>query len=312
VAHQGVFPKDDLATIGLGWDAFRVEGIEFYGGLNFLKQGIVDADALTTVSPTYAREIQTPEQGARLDGVLRKRSDALVGIVNGVDYGVWNSATDPALAARFDAEDFHSKARCKGALQSETGLALDVQAPLVAFVGRLVPQKGADLVARVLPKLLRATGAQVIIAGDGDPTIARTLADATAKFEGRAVFVQAASEPLVHRIFAGADLVLVPSRFEPCGLVQMYGQRYGAIPVAHATGGLADTIVDCDAKLETGTGFLFDKPEADDLLGALERALAAMTLPRWPALVRRVMRLDRGWEGPARRYEQTYAAVLAR
>jgi starch synthase len=312
VAHQGVFPKEQLATIGLGWDAFRVDGIEFYGGINFLKQGIVDADAITTVSPSYAREIQTTEQGARLDGVLRKRSGALVGIVNGVDYAVWNPATDPALAARYDAEDFQSKARCKGALQSEIGLPIDVQAPLAAFIGRLVHQKGADIVARVIPKLLRATTAQVVIAGDGDPAIIRSLEEAAAKSAGRAVFIRAASEALVHRIYAAADLLLVPSRYEPCGLVQMYAHRYGAIPVARATGGLADTIVDCDVKLETGTGFLFDEPEPDALLGATERALAAMLQPRWPALVRRAMRLDRGWEGPARRYEQTYAAVGAR
>jgi starch synthase len=312
VAHQGVFPKGQLETIGLGWDAFRVEGIEFYGGINFLKQGIVDADVITTVSPSYAREIQTAEHGARLDGVLRKRSEALVGIVNGVDYAVWNPATDPALAARYDAEDFRNKARCKGALQSELGLPIDVQAPIVAFVGRLAQQKGADVVASVLPKILRATGAQVVIAGDGDAAVARSLADAAAKSAGRAVFAQAASEPLAHRIFAGADVLLVPSRYEPCGLVQMYAHRYGAIPVARATGGLADTIVDCDAKLETGTGFLYDDPEAAGLLGATERALAAMALPRWPALVRRAMRLDRGWEGPARRYEQAYAAAGAR
>jgi starch synthase len=312
VAHQGVFPKTELATIGLGWDSFRVDGIEFYGGINFLKQGVADADVITTVSPSYAREIQTAEQGARLDGVLRKRADALVGIVNGVDYAVWNPATDPALGARYDAEDFQNKARCKGALQNELGLAIDVQAPLVAFVGRLVQQKGADTVAALLPKLLRATGAQVVVAGDGDPAIARSLADATAKAVGRAAFARAASEPLVHRIFAAADLLLVPSRYEPCGLVQMYAQRYGALPVARATGGLADTIVDCDAKLETGTGFLFDDAEVGGLLGATERALGAMSLPRWPGLVRRVMRLDRGWEGPARRYEQAYGAVGAR
>jgi starch synthase len=176
----------------------------------------------------------------------------------------------------------------------------------------LVQQKGADLVARVVPKLLRATAAQVVIAGDGDPAIARSLEDVAAKSTGRVVFARAASEPLVHRIFAAADVLMVPSRYEPCGLVQMYAQRYGAIPVARATGGLADTIVDCDAKLETGTGFLFREPEPDGLLGATERALAAMALARWPALVRRAMRLDRGWEGPARRYEQIYAAVGAR
>jgi starch synthase len=312
VAHQGIFPKEDLATIGLGWDAFRLDGIEFYGGINLLKGGIVEANVVTTVSPTYAREIQTPEHGVRLDGVFRKRSEALVGILNGVDYAVWNAATDPALPARYDAEDFRNKARCKGAIQHELGLAVDVHVPLVSFVGRLVEQKGADLVARVIPKLLRATDAQVIVAGDGDPTLARSLEEAAGSSHGRAVFARAAAEPLVHRIFAGSDLVLVPSRYEPCGLVQMYAHRYGAIPVARMTGGLADTIVDCDAKLETGTGFLFEHADADALFGAIERAIAARSLHRWPALVRRAMRLDRGWEGPARRYEQTYRAAASR
>ncbi|HEY8090494.1 MAG TPA: glycogen/starch synthase, partial [Polyangiaceae bacterium] len=242
VAHQGVFPKDVLPTLGLGWDEFRVDGIEFYGGINVLKAGLLSADAVTTVSPTYAREIQTPERGGKLDGILRARGDELVGIVNGVDYAVWNPATDPAVAARYDAEDVANKVRCKGALQKELSLPVDVQAPLVACVGRMVEQKGTDLAAAVTPRLLRATDAQVVFAGDGDPRLVAAVEAVVAKSEGRAVFARAASETSIHRVFAGADLVLVPSRFEPCGLVQLYAQRYGALPVAHATGGLVDTI----------------------------------------------------------------------
>jgi starch synthase len=309
VVHQGIFPKEDLPSIGLGWDAFRVDGIEFYGKLNLLKQGIVTADAVTTVSPTYAREIQTREHGVKLDGVLRERGDALVGIINGVDYAVWNPATDPAIAARYDGEDLANKARCKGALQKELGLPIDGHAPVVANVGRMVAQKGVDLVAGMLARLLRGTDAQVVIAGDGEAALIAAVEAAVAKSHGRAVFVKAASESLVHRIFAAADVVLVPSRYEPCGLVQLYAQRYGALPVARATGGLVDTIVDCDARLETGTGFLFQDATADELLGATERALAARLLPQWSALVRRVMRLDRGWERPARRYEQLYRSL---
>jgi len=312
VGHQGVFPKEQLPTIGFGWDAFRVDGIEFYGNINLLKQGIVTADGVTTVSPTYAREIQTQAGGAGLDGVLREREGGLVGIVNGVDYAVWNPATDPALVARYDAEDPTNKARCKGALQREVGLPIDGAAPLIAFVGRLAEQKGVDVLLGVLPRLQRVSDAQVLIAGDGDPSIVGAIEATVAKSNGRVVFARAASEPLVHRVFAASDFVCVPSRFEPCGLVQLYAQRYGALPVAHATGGLVDTIVDCDSKLETGTGFLFDAPAKDALLGALERAIAARVLPRWPALVRRVMRLDRGWEGPARRYEQLYRGVHRR
>ena len=309
VAHQGVFARDALPALGLGWESFHVDGIEFYGGVNLLKQGILTADAVTTVSHTYAREIQTPERGEQLDGVLRARGPSLVGIVNGVDYAVWNPATDPALAGRYDAEDFGNKTRCKGALQKELKLALDPAAPLVAYVGRLAAQKGVALLTAALPRLLRGTEAQVVVAGDGDDAHVSLVDNAVAKADGRVVFARAASESLVHRIFAGADLVVVPSRFEPCGLVQMYAQRYGAPPVARATGGLVDTIVDCDAKLDTGTGFLFEEDSADALLGALERAIAARTLARWPGLVRRVMRLDHGWERPARRYEQLYRTL---
>lgn len=284
-----------------------------HDGINPLAEGIASADVVTTVSGTYAREIQTPECGAGLDAALRARGASLAGIVNGIDYAVWNPAVDPAIAARFDAEDPSNKARCKGALQKELGLAIDGAASIVACVGRLVHQKGTDLVAEAMPRLLRATDAQIVVAGDGDASLAGAIEAAAAKSHGRAVFARAASEALVHRIFAGADLVLVPSRYEPCGLVQMYAQRYGAAPVARATGGLVDTIVDCDAKLETGTGFLFEDAAADALVGATERAIAAMAgqPARWPALVRRVMRLDRSWDRPARRYEQIYRSIAS-
>ena len=312
VRHQGVFPKDTLPSLGLGWEHFHVDGIEFYGGINLLKQGIVTADAVTTVSPTYAREIQTPEHGAKLDGVLKARGDALAGIVNGVDYAVWNPATDPAIAARYDAEDFANKARCKGALQRELGLAIDAAAPLVACIGRLVQQKGADVAAAAVPKLLRGTDAQMVFVGEGEASLASAIEAQVARAPGRVAFARGGSEALAHRVFAGSDLVLVPSRYEPCGLVQMYGQRYGAIPVAHATGGLVDTIVDCDAKLETGSGFLFQELSPEAVLGAVERAIAARTLARWPGLIRRAMRLDRSWDRPARRYDQLYRALTAR
>jgi starch synthase len=309
VAHQGIFPREDLPLIGLGWDAFNIDGVEFYGRVNLLKLGILTADAVTTVSATYASEIQTPEHGAGLDGVLRTRSDSLIGITNGIDCAVWNPATDPALVARYDAENSSNKTRSKGALQKEVGLPVDIELPLVVFVGRLVEQKGVDLAVGALPRLLRSGAAQVIFAGDGSSGAVSTVEAAVAKSGGRVCFARAASEPLVHRIFAAADVVLVPSRHEPCGLVQMYAQRYGALPVARATGGLIDTIVDCDAKLETGTGFLFGEPSSEALLGAVERSLAARTVPRWPALIRRVMRLDRGWDRPARRYEQVYRGL---
>jgi starch synthase len=193
--------------------------------------------------------------------------------------------------------------RCKGALQRELGLPIEPAVPLVISIGRLVHQKGTDLVAAAMPELLRETDAQIAIAGEGDDALAGRLAEAVAKADGRAVFSRAASEPVVHRMLSAADVVLVPSRFEPCGLVQQYAQRYGALPVARGTGGLIDTVVDCDSKLETGTGFLFEDDTKGALLGAIFRALAARALPQWPTLVKRVMRLDRSWDGPARRYE---------
>jgi starch synthase len=311
VAHQGVFSKEMVPELGLPWDFFSIEKLEFYGKANVLKLGVVEADAVTTVSPTYAREIATAN-GHGLEGVLAARGASLVGITNGVDYGVWNPATDSALPARYDAEDTHNRARCKGALQRELGLPLDPHAPIVASVGRIVPQKGTDLVADAIPRLLRATDAQIVVCGDGDRAIVKHLEEAARKSDGRAVFARAAGEALVHRTFAAADLVLVPSRFEPCGLVQLYAQRYGALPVARATGGIVDTVVDCDAQLETGTGFLFQEDSVEALVGATERGLAARATPRWPALVRRVMRLDRGWERAARQYEQLFRSLSAR
>jgi starch synthase len=202
------------------------------------------------------------------------------------------------------------RTKCDAAAHSrESSASLDVSAPVVANVGRIVEQKGTDLFAAAIPEILRATDTQIIVAGDGTDALVKSVEDAVARSHGRAVFARAASETLVHRIFGAADFIVVPSRFEPCGLVQLYGQRYGALPIARAVGGLVDTIVDCDAKLETGTGFLFDAATPAGVVGAVERAVAAKVSPRWPSLVRRVMRLDRGWDRPARRYEQLYRAL---
>lgn len=309
LAHQGLFGRETLGSIGLAENLFVPDKLEFYGQVNFLKGGLVAASKLTTVSPTYAREIQTRERGHGLEGVLAMRSKDLVGITNGIDYATFNPATDTALVARYDAEDPSNKERCKTAALHEVGLSISNGGPLILHVGRMVPQKGTDLVIGLLPKLVFA-GATVVMAGDGDPELVERATDATEALPQQARFVRAAAEATVHRLFAGADIVLVPSRFEPCGLVQLYGQRYGALPVAHATGGLSDTIVDSDAALETGTGFLFREPDIDHLLGAAQRAIAAHASPRWASLRRRVMRLDLGWDRPARRYDQIYRSLL--
>jgi starch synthase len=310
LAHQGVLPKKALAMLGLPERLFHPDGLEFYGKLNLLKGGLLAAHKLTTVSTTYANEIQTDARGEGLDGVLSARAADLVGIVNGIDYSVWNPATDAALPARYDAEDASFKARCRGAIVRDLELDLSDDRPLAIAVGRIVHQKGTDLVAAALAKIVR-TGTAVVIAGDGDPDLVAKVETAVGKQRGQAAFVRAASEDMVHRLFAAADLALVPSRFEPCGLVQLYAQRYGALPVAHATGGLCDTVVDCDAQLETGTGFLFGDPTSTALVGAVQRAVAAFTSPRWPELRRRVMRLDLAWDRPARRYEQLYRSAMS-
>lgn len=308
LAHQGVVPKEMVPEIGIAWADFTMDMAEFYGHANLLKTGIVSADAITTVSETYAREILTPEHGGRLEGLLARRERDLSGIVNGVDASVWNPATDGALAARYDVEDVTNKARCKGALLAELGLDVTADRALAVFVGRLVYQKGADLLLAALPKLM-ACELSLAVAGDGDPATKKRLEAAAEKYPGRFALAPAASEALVHRFFAGSDLTLVPSRFEPGGLVQLYAQRYGSVPVAHAVGGICDTVIDCDASLETGTGFLFPAATSADLAGAVQRALVAYQNPRWRSLARRVMRLDRGWERPARRYEQVYRTV---
>lgn len=307
---QGVVPASLRASLGIPDDHFHPEGVEFYGKVNLLKTGLVYADAISTVSETYAREIQTPELGHGLHGVLASRARKLIGIPSGVDYSLWNPAIDPAITSRFDAEDASGKERCKSALLAELNLDLTPGRPLVAFCDRFAQQKGADLVIDALPRLVRSDFS-LVIAGDGDPALVQQARAAAAQNPEHVAFVQKPADAQIHRIIAAADIVVVPSRFEPCGLVQQYGQRYGAVPVGRATGGIVDTIVDCDAALETGTGFLFDDPDALSLAGALQRALAAYATPRWPALRRRVMRLDVGWDRSAHRYEQLYRSITA-
>jgi len=304
VSQQGQFSKRAVDEIGLSWQEFHPAGLEFYDRLNLLKAGVLAADAIATVSPSYASEIQTPAGGAGLDGVLRARAADLVGIVNGIDYSVWSPATDAHLTARYDAEDVTNKSRNKAALLHELGLAIDPERALLVSLGPATRDAGADLVLGAAEPLLRA-GAQLVLAGEGE----RVLVDRAARLGAESDDVRtlgALTEPMRHRLVAAADVVLIASRSEPCGLSQQYAQRYGALPVAHAVGGLRDTVVDCDAACETGTGFLFDEPTPAALVGAAMRALSALRTPRWQVLRRRVMRLDLGWERPARRYAKLY------
>jgi starch synthase len=310
LGNQQLFQRSVLKALGLGEDHFHPERIEFYGQVSFLKAGILAANAVTTVSPTYASEALTPESGEKYDGVLRTRRDRLIGIVNGIDYAVYNPMTNPALIARYDAEDTGNKGRCKSAVVKEMGLDVVPDRALLFFPGPMTVAAGADFVATALPKILRAD-ASIVLVGEGDADLTAKIMGLVEKHPDRAIHLPQASEAVLHRLYAGADLVLVPARSEPCGFAQLYAQRYGALPVARRTGGLADTIVDCDEALETGTGFLFEKATGTALLGAVQRGLAAMVSPRWGALRRRVMRLDLGWDRPARRYVQVYRTAVA-
>ncbi len=310
LASQRLFPRASLKALGLGDDHFTPERVEFYGHVSFLKAGVLAANTVTTVSQTYAAEMLTAEGGERYDGVMRTRTDRLVGIVNGIDYAVHNPTTDPALIARYDAEDSGNKGRCKSAVVKEMGLDVAPDRALLFFPGPITAAAGADMLATALAKALRGDAA-IVMTGQGDPDITAKLQAIVEKHPDRALLLPQASDAVTHRLYAGADLVVVPSRREPCGSAQLYAQRYGAVPIARRTGGLADTVVDCDEALETGTGFLFDKPTGTALLGAIQRGLAATASPRWHALRRRVMRLDLGWDRPARRYVQVYRAAIA-
>lgn len=305
LAYQGSFEADGFAGLGLPPHFFSMHGLEFHGAINFMKAGLFYADRITTVSPTYAREIQEPEYGFGMEGLLRSRAGALKGILNGADTTAWNPASDPAIAGRFDVEDLAGKAACKTALRAEMGLAPDVTGPLLGVVSRLTPQKGLDLLLAALPTLL-AGGGQVALLGSGDAALEAAWKEAAARHPGAVAVRQGYDESLAHRIFAGADLIAVPSRFEPCGLTQMYALLYGSLPVVRRTGGLADTVRE-DGDATRQNGFVFGRASVEDLRAALGRALAAWKDPaRWRALQRRGMRANLGWSASARAYLELY------
>ncbi|HEY7239126.1 MAG TPA: glycosyltransferase, partial [Burkholderiales bacterium] len=279
---------------------FTIDGVEFYGRLSFLKGGIACADAVTTVSPTYAREIQTPALGHGLDGLLRHRRDVLTGILNGIDTRVWDPSSDARIAQRYDARTLELKAANKTALQRRMNLEPLAGVPLVGAVSRLTDQKGADLLAAAADALA-GLPAQLVVVGKGERELEQALAAAAARRPGRIAVQIAFDEDLAHGIEAGADLFVMPSRFEPCGLNQMYSQRYGTPPVARATGGLADTVQD------GVTGFLFERAESEALLGSLRRALAVYAEPaRWREVQRAGMERDFSWSAAALRYADLY------
>jgi starch synthase len=278
-----------------------------------MKAGLKYARRITTVSPTYSSEIGTHEFGCGLDGVIRGRRSDVSGILNGVDTAVWNPATDASLVAPYDAQALEGKARCKAALQAQMGLAVQPDAPLFGVVSRLTAQKGLDLVLAALPALL-AGGAQLALQGAGDPVLETAFQAAADAHPGRVAVRIGYDETFAHRLIAGADLIMVPSRFEPCGLTQLYGLRYGTLPLVRRVGGLADTVTDADeAALAQGraTGFAFDAASPRALLQAAARALALWRdPPTWQAMMRRGMGQPLSWRQPAQQYLALYHEAL--
>ena len=303
LAFQGVFDLADVRDLGMPADALGVEGLEFYGRASFLKGGIVYADAVTTVSPTYAREIQTSELGFGLDGVLSMRRERLFGVLNGIDTQLWDPATDVHIAAHYDVLTLERKAENKRALKKRFGLGGDDDVPLLAVVSRVTQQKGIDLITHALSRLVRFP-AQLIVVGAGDKRMIDELRKEAERFAGQVGVFVGFDEPLAHLVEAGADIFLMPSRFEPCGMNQMYSQRYGTPPVANATGGLADTVIDGE------TGFLLPSATVDALVEGVGRAIEAYCAPgRWKHLQVNGMTRDFGWSRSARAYSLIYERI---
>ena len=315
LAYQGFFSAGLFADLALPADFFSIDGIEFYGGLSFLKAGLFYADQLTTVSPTYAREIQTPAFGMNLDGLLRARSDRLTGILNGVDPAIWSPETDALLPRHYGRDDAPAgKAAAKAALEQRFGFAAEPDAPLFGAITRLTWQKGFDLLLDALPGLI-ALGGRLVLLGSGDAGLEAGFLAAADADRGRVGVVLGYDEALSHLITAGSDGILVPSRFEPCGLTQLYALRYGALPVVRRTGGLADTVVDADAMTladGTATGFVFDDGTPEGLLAALRRAVELYgDRAIWRCAMRRAMTRDFSWAAAARNYRRIYGELVS-
>jgi starch synthase len=315
LAYQGIFPKEALIYAGIGLDHFHPgSSFEYWGKVNFMKVGIETADLLTTVSETYAREIQTDhEYGFGLEGVLKRRSAALTGIVNGIDYTEWNPEKDPFIPAHYSAQDLSGKARCKAALLEAFGLQLPAdRVPLIGIVSRLTNQKGFDLIDEAIEEIARLD-LQMVVLGTGQQKYHDMLQEICSRCSDKIAVRFGFDNPLAHLIEAGADMFLMPSKFEPCGLNQLYSLRYGTIPIVRATGGLADTVINYDIPNDLGTGFSFRQYSAADMVLALKRALMVYSDPiSWEELMRRCMAEDWSWERSARRYLDLYERIHAR
>jgi starch synthase len=312
MAFQGNFPRETLPAIEVPEAFFASGAIEFYGQVSFLKAGLNFADRVTTVSPTYAREILTPAFGCGMDGVLKARADSFTGILNGIDDALWDPAGDPNLPQTYRAIDISGKRVCKTTLQHELGLPVNPDIPLIGFVSRLTQQKMADVILDALPWIAEQE-AQVALVGEGDPALEAAFREVQARHGEHVAVTIGYDEPLAHRLQAGCDLLLAPARFEPCGLTQLYALRYGTLPVVRRTGGLADTVVDATADTvaeRTATGFVFEDAGIEGLTMAIDRALALYREPlTWRRLQLHAMAQDFSWNASAAKYADLYHAV---
>ena len=310
LGYQGLFPQSDMPLTGFDKSLFTPEGIEFYGKINFLKAGLISADSITTVSHNYAKEILSREYGFGLDGVLRKRASALTGIVNGIDRKEWNPESDAFIKRNYSLKDIDGKKECKLQLLKECSIRPDAERPLIGMVGRLSSQKGLDLILESLDEIL-STGANLIILGRGDEMFQRRLSSAAKKYKGRMYVKAGFEDSLAHKIYAGSDIFLMPSRYEPCGIGQLIAMRYGTIPVGRRTGGLADTILDHRPLEGEGTGFLFSDYTPDALQGCLKRALCVyVNKAGWKKLIRSAMKMNFSWPDSAKKYIELYDKVV--
>jgi starch synthase len=311
LAYQGLFPAESFERLELAPEDFP--RMEFYGRISFLKAGIAAADAITTVSRTYAGEILTPEHGCGLDGLLRERAADLSGILNGADYGLWDPSIDRHICANYTARIPAPKQACKRAIQGELGLAVDPEAPLLAFMSRLVHQKMPDVLLEALPTLLEQ-GMQFALVAEGDSHYKQGFRELAARYPGRVAVHLGYDEPAARRLVAGADMLLHPSRFEPCGLLPIYAMRYGTIPIVRKSGGMADTVTDTTPEtLKAGkaTGFSFEPIVASELIACARRAIALYKQPiPWRKLQANAMRQDFSWRNSAKRYAALYASLV--
>lgn len=312
LGYQGNFPPDSLGLTGLSWDQFKMERLEFYGKISFMKAALLDADTLTTVSERYAREIQSVQFGCGMEGVLAKRKDQIQGIINGIDPEEWDPEKDTDLAARFNLSTFEKKSANKAALQKENHLALEPKVPLAGVVSRLVDQKGIDILVPALGAMVKM-GMQVVIVGTGEEKYHHVLRDIAKKNKGSIAVHILFDTKMAKRVYGGADMFLVPSFYEPCGLGQLIAMRYGTVPVVRETGGLADTVQPYDIKSGSGNGFSFQDYSSEALLASLERAVAIYKNDKkWHEVVSNAMNSDYSWEASARKYVRVYESTKRR